>query len=212
MMKTMRHWAPNKYWAVVLSLCTQVLGWLYLARPGMALAYLSNEPFRIPSLSMYPNYKPGDIVVAQKYGYGNYQAYGMSLLKTPLSQPLLRGEVIIFNSPKRPEYIFAKRIIALPGDVLSYQQTQLLLNQRQLTRELQYQNAQSKVYLEQLDEEAYLIRYLTQHAAFQGSVVVPAGHVFVMGDNRDNSQDSRSWGMLPVGHIIGKVVLKFTPY
>jgi signal peptidase I len=187
------------------------------------------EPFRLPSASMAPGFPKGSSIMVQKWGYGHYGTFGVSLISRPVSSPLARGDVIVFDYPKDPSQSYIKRLVGLPGDQIVIQDHRLTINGIQVARraledflvedELRY----DKRFEETLGTAKYHILHRAEAFAYpylEGAVLragcsvddqllrctIPADHYFVMGDNRDNSQDSRMFGFVPGKFIIGKVI------
>lgn len=157
------------------------------------------EPYKAPSTSMAPSVPSGSAVVVQKWGYGHYATYGIALARRGICAPLERGDVIVFDYPKDPSETWIKRLVGLPGDKVSYRAKRLVVNgvpasQRALPLEADFPGKQACVF-----DGPWL------------ECTVPAGHYFVLGDNRDNSLDSRMFGFVPASHIVGKVVLISEP-
>ncbi len=188
------------------------------------------EPFRFPSGSMLPTIPLQAHLVVRKWGYGHYGTYGLLLARMPISAPLSRGDIVAFEYPQDRSIHYAKRLIGLPGDKIAYRGKRLSVNGSPvpLRKTEDYFDAKAAVhtprYLESLmgAEYSVLIKddsptYIPTSIAFpfrgnctydsEGvSCEVPAGHYFAMGDNRDNSSDSRIWGFVPADHIVGKVL------
>jgi len=188
------------------------------------------EPFRIPSGSMLPTLPLKSHILVGKWGYGHYSAYGFTLLKAPISAPLERGDILVFSYPDDPSAIFAKRLIGLPGDNIVYREKQLSINGHPVPRrsEGQYLDRMSPRVMERyaeslsgtdystlIDPDAPASIQYTRPFPFHEKCVsyadgvsceVPPGHYFMMGDNRDNSVDSRIRGFIPASNIVGKVV------
>lgn len=188
------------------------------------------EPFVVPSGSMLPTVAPRTGLVVQKWGYGNYGAYGFSFLRTPPSSPVQRGDVAVFESPSDPSLRYVGRLVGLPGDKLVYRQKQLFINgdAMPLRPDGEYFDADlvdhTPRFVESFlgAEHAVLIRKdnglsrispssfpFSERCTYgkdEISCEIPSGHFYAMGDNRDNSYDSRIWGFLPAGNIVGKVV------
>ncbi len=188
------------------------------------------EPFKFPSLAMVPTIESGSFLVVQKWGYGHYGTYGVTLFHNPVSSPLVRGDLVAFEAPHDRSITFAQRLIGLPGDKVAYRGKQLSINGKLVTRgkEGEYHAAAMPLrsltrYSESLDAGDYSVaidesvtinikdaaRVVEPVCTYEGAdftCEVPAGHYFMMGDNRDNSNDSRYWGFLPADHIVGKVV------
>ena len=184
------------------------------------------EPFRIPSGSMLPTLKSGDLILVNKFEYGiRLPVSGAKVI--PLGQPE-RGDVIVFRYPVDTKVDYIKRVVGLPGDRVDYRDKVLSINGEPVA---QVRNGD---YYEP-DRTVYIGRYLeelgkTQHNILlnktspQGlmpivafphrdaceyfvngvSCVVPEGNYFVMGDNRDNSLDSRYWGFVPDENVVGR--------
>jgi signal peptidase I len=189
------------------------------------------EPFRIPSASMRPAMEPGARLIVKKWGYGNYRAFGIHFARAPLSSGLSRGDIVVFESPQDRSVDYAKRIVGLPGDRIAYFSRRLWVNDQEVPRkqigDYVYPDRfhRSPQYLERLDGGEYAILVEAEGAPFvppaktfpledrctftrEGiSCRVPEGHYFVLGDNRDNSADSRVWGFIPAENIVGKVLL-----
>jgi len=184
------------------------------------------EPFKIPSGSMIPTLLIGDLILVNKYTYG----LRLPVANTRITEgtPPQRGDVIVFRYPPKPSLDYIKRIVGAPGDEVAYLNKQLSVNGQPVPRQalpdffdedaMRY----SKHFEERAGNKAYRILNDADRPAFvpgveefpyrencrysvEGVVCkVPPGHYFVMGDNRDNSLDSRFWGFVPEGHIVGR--------
>lgn len=170
------------------------------------------EPFRIPSGSMLPTLNVGDFIVVNKFSYGlKLPVFHNTVL--PLGQPE-RGDVVVFRYPPAPEKDYIKRVVGMPGDNLSYINKRLSINGEELSYEYQrtYEEAyshimrQAEVRTEQLGDVKHDILVLPRALDQGGEITIPEGHYFVMGDNRDNSEDSRVWGFVPERNLVGKAV------
>lgn len=172
------------------------------------------EPFRIPSGSMEPTLLTGDFIVVNKFTYG----IRLPILHRkiwPLNEPDY-GDIVVFRYPVSPSVHYIKRVVGLPGDTVSYVQDELYVNGRRVDR--QYENLSLFVDHTGRSHPVQLFRedllgashpiFLRQQGAHldMPAVVVPDGHYFVMGDNRNDSQDSRYWGFVPESHIVGKAM------
>ena len=178
------------------------------------------EPFRVPSNSMMPTLLTGDFIVVNKFDYG----FRLPITNTKLvefSKPN-RGDVIVFRYPnyeKNPGYSgvdFIKRIVAIPGDIISYSEDQLVINDKALEIKNigpyigvdsgksmnNYKLAQE--FIDTLPHEI-LINPNRQSKGIP-EITIPEGHYFVMGDNRSHSSDSRFWGFVPEEYIIGRAI------
>ena len=168
------------------------------------------EPFRIPSASMLPTLEPGDFILVNKYAYG---------LRLPVLDRKVvevgvpaRGDVVVFRFPPDPRQDYIKRVVGLPGDVVEYRGKTLTVNGEPVPLELLQPRAGTdelgaRQGLERLagSDHRVLVRPWQPDPA--GRWVVPAGHYFVMGDNRDNSRDSRIWGFVPESHLVGRATV-----
>lgn len=172
------------------------------------------EPFRIPSQSMMPTLLVGDFILVNKFSYGlRWPVLNSTFLETGDPQ---RGDVIVFRFPENPSINYIKRVIGLPGDVIEYRGKMLTINGEPIRQQRlgSYQGYGSgsdmtgaMLKKEQLGDVEHDI--LIRPRAFSlivdnGRYVVPEGHYFVMGDNRDNSNDSRVWGFVPEENLVGK--------
>lgn len=170
------------------------------------------EPFRIPSASMMPTLVPGDFILVNKFKYG----LRLPVLHTEvldLGAPE-RGDVVVFRYPKDPSVDYIKRVIGLPGDTIAYRDKTLYINGKRIEQKLlgDYEGAifpGAKVLREMLPNNPHkILLYPRQPAGDfprrEGVVaVVPPNSYFVMGDNRDNSNDSRYWGVVPRKNLVG---------
>lgn len=156
------------------------------------------EPYEIPSESMQPELLPGDFIAVNKWSYGiRVPILGKSIF--PVDQPE-RGDVVVFRYPVHPSTIFIKRVIGVPGDEIRYDGGRLYLNERLVVVSLTEGG-----YLENLNGRVHPINIGDGlSAGNKWEVKVPQGHYFVMGDNRDKSQDSRFWGPVPDANLVGK--------
>jgi signal peptidase I len=162
------------------------------------------EPFQIPSGSMKPTLEIGDFIIVNRFTYGLRMPVTNDVV-IPVNQPV-RGDVIVFRPPHEPSKNFIKRVIGLPGDLVQYDygRRQLSINGEAVEIEFEQRSSDTEgrytLYSEQLGNVEHLI-YQNQsgpnrhpHEWLSGEgVVVPEGHYFVMGDNRDASHDSRYW-------------------
>ena len=168
------------------------------------------EPFRIPSGSMLPSLFIGDFILVSKSSYG----IKLPILKRQIAPVGLpdRGDVMVFRFPKNPKTNFIKRVIGTPGDIVSYHNKRLSINGNPLPLEevelvnwqTEDQDGRVQTFLESVNEESHTIMIDSQRSSGSIRVKVPEGHYFVMGDNRDHSNDSRYWGFVPEEFIVGK--------
>jgi signal peptidase I len=164
------------------------------------------EPFQIPSSSMVPTLQVGDYILVNKYTYG----VRLPVLRTKvlaLNEPQ-RGDVMVFFPPHMNDTYFIKRVVGLPGDTVTYRNKRLYVNGQEIPEEalavLPEGRSRYRVGLETLGDDTHLFQVDEARPALDFSVVVKPGHYFMMGDNRDNSSDSRIWGQVPERDIVGK--------
>ncbi|QEA40124.1 signal peptidase I [Pistricoccus aurantiacus] len=165
------------------------------------------EPFQIPSGSMRPTLKIGDFILVNKFTYG-LRLPVINTKVVALNEPE-RGDVMVFRFPQDPAVNFIKRVIGLPGDRIRYQGKQLYVNGEPVPKELLEENPEAAptefLLRELLDQRTHEIYNNPRDPGPQmREIEVPAGHYFVMGDNRDHSNDSRYWGFVPEENIVGK--------
>ena len=183
------------------------------------------EPFNIPSGSMIPTLLVGDYLFVSKYSYG-YSRYSFPFGIAPINGRVFedtpqRGDVAVFRLPSNPSVDYIKRVIGLPGDVVQVKQGILHLNNTPVNRRLigtvqpsSLQSTADTVYRETLpDGREHMIQEVNDIQLFDNTqaFTIPEGHYFMMGDNRDNSRDSRSSsvGVVPIENFIGKAQFIF---
>ncbi len=164
------------------------------------------EPFQIPSSSMVPTLQVGDYILVNKFTYG----IRLPVIRTKVlgyNEPK-RGDVMVFFPPHMNDTYYIKRVVGLPGDRISYHDKRLTVNGKAVPQEhlatLPEGKAKYAMGLEVLGDSNHLMQTNEFRPARDFSVVVKAGHYFMMGDNRDNSSDSRVWGQVPEKDIVGK--------
>lgn len=152
--------------------------------------------------------------MVNKFGYGHYDTYGLSLLRAKPSQQLSRGDIIVFDYPEDEDVQFVKRVIGLPGDTFMIQNKQLFINGQPLKSDPISSVLNSgrhdpnyTLRRESLGDVSFSVAYIDSAPASDFEVTVPPGNYFVLGDNRDNSRDSRHWGFVPDENIVGVVGL-----
>ena len=186
------------------------------------------EPFKIPSGSMMPTLLTGDLILVNKFTYG----LRLPVINTKITEgtPPARGDVMVFRYPPKPSMDYIKRVIGVPGDEVAYLNKKLTINGQPVGKQPvpEYFDEEAMRYLKQYSEdlggkqhmllnddsrraglsEAEIMAFPNQENcrySVEGVVCkVPPGHYFMMGDNRDNSLDSRYWGFVPDKNIVGK--------
>jgi signal peptidase I len=169
------------------------------------------EPFRIPSASMTPTLLTGDFIFVNKFAYGlRWPVLNTKFLE--LGEPQ-RGDVVVFRLPSNPKVNYVKRVVGLPGDVVDYHAAnkRITINGQLVPIEIigpYEEEPGTQLGWEQLGERRHRV-LLTPAAALSpgGEYAVPAGHYFMMGDHRDNSQDGRFReivGFVPEGNLVGR--------
>jgi len=169
------------------------------------------EPFRIPSSSMMPTLLIGDFIFVNKFSYGlRLPVLNSKILE--LGEPR-RGDVVVFRLPSAPSTNYIKRLVGLPGDSVSYRSGQIFINGQPVPVSIvgPYQGGDQDNSLlgrEILGEVEHQVLWMPGRGSLEGSFIVPPGHYFMMGDNRDNSRDSRyeGVGMIPDSNIAGRAV------
>jgi len=184
------------------------------------------EPFKIPSGSMIPTLQIGDLILVNKFHYGI--RLPVANTKVTAGNPVQRGDVMVFRYPPKPSVDYIKRVVGVPGDEVAYLNKKLTINGQPVASESlpDYFDESTMRYFrherEQLPGKTHQIIIDNDRPAFipgadefpnrancrysvEGVVCkVPEGHYFMMGDNRDNSLDSRYWGFVPDKNIVGK--------
>ncbi len=172
------------------------------------------EPFRIPSNSMMPTLLTGDFILVNKFSYGiRLPVIDKKIVDIGLPQ---RGDVVVFRYPNDPSIDYIKRVIGLPGDRITYYHKQLRINGELMAQQAlgPYTGVGAGVGMtgaelgkEKIDKLEHLILTRAGQSSAEGEFTVPQGEYFVMGDNRDNSNDSRYWGTVPEQNLVGKAFL-----
>jgi signal peptidase I len=184
------------------------------------------EPFKIPSGSMIPTLLVGDFILVNKFTYGiRLPVINKKIIAINSPQ---RGDVMVFRYPEDPSLDYIKRVVGLPGDTVSYQNKKLAINGVMVPTQRigDYLHPERLYYSEQFQEKLGDVEHRALNDADAPAFIpdaarfphrenctynaagvickVPEGHYFMMGDNRDNSRDSRAWGFVPEENIVGK--------
>jgi signal peptidase I len=169
------------------------------------------EPFRIPSGSLEPTLLVGDFVAVNKFAYG-FKLPVIEKKILPVASPKT-GEIAVFRWPPEPSYDYIKRVVGVPGDKISYHNKLLTINDKQARQtfvEYTIDESSGKAvahYKENLNGVVHDIFIRSDRPAIDFDIVVPEGNYFMMGDNRDDSADSRFWGFVPDSYLRGKAFL-----
>lgn len=171
------------------------------------------EPFRIPSGSMMPTLLVGDFILVSKFAYG---------VRLPVTRTLIwetgwpeRGDVAVFKFPQNPAEDYIKRVLGLPGDIIEFRDRRLFVNGEEQRMEPLglYEGVGSgrmmtgaQRFHEFLREDPHEILIWERSPGLSGRVQVPEGHYFMVGDNRDNSNDSRMWGFVSEDLLVGRAL------
>lgn len=210
------HKAPETPKAVLLSLMIYVF-------VALLLRSFLFEPFNIPSGSMHPNLQEGDYLFVSKYSYG-YSRYSFPFAFLPFEGRILetrpqRGDIVVFRLPQDPSINYIKRVIGLPGDRIQVKSGRLYINDLLVRREnIENHVIGSQAYVQYeesfgLDKKHRIIEIHQDSGELDNTSVyfVPENHYFFMGDNRDNSADSRveTVGFVPFENFVGKAQFIF---
>ncbi|MFW5426131.1 MAG: signal peptidase I [Methylophagaceae bacterium] len=168
------------------------------------------EPFRIPSGSMLPTLHVGDFILVNKFAYGvRLPVINTKILEVGEPQ---RGDVFVFRYPKNPKVDYIKRVVGLPGDTVGYFDKTIYINGVAISQAVKEKDVglldlvpmSHELRTETLGEQQHDLLVDPSQNRLEGEGVVPDGHYFAMGDNRDNSNDSRVWGTVPEANLVGK--------
>ena len=208
---------------------------VYAVLIALVVRSVAYEPFNIPSGSMVPTLLVGDYLFVSKFSYG-YSRYSLPLglplfsgrIYLPFSQLPDRGDVVVFKLPTDPSIDYIKRIVGLPGDHIQMRHGNLYINDqlvpRRATDDYVYEDSGTAIvlhrYIESLPREPgkpaldHPIIKVGNNGPLDNTPVyeVPPGHYFAMGDNRDNSQDSRvlsAVGYIPADNLVGRAQFLF---
>jgi len=158
------------------------------------------EPYQIPSGSMIPGLKVGDFILVNKHSYGlKVNRIGGTFA---LSADPEYGDVVVFIPP-HVNVPYIKRLIGKPGDTISYLNKKIYINGKAIQQELISTTEKETFLKETIGNSKQIIRIVGGSSSYPEEFIVPANHYFVMGDNRDNSSDSRFWGFVPRDNFMG---------
>ncbi len=167
------------------------------------------QAFKIPTGSMEPNLLIGDHLLVNKFVFGpSLSGLERTLLPT---NNIARGDVLVFKYPEEPERDFIKRVIGLPGDQVEVRHKRVFVNGQRLSEPYVYYMEEPPALPDEM-ASGDVPSNSGDRREFYGPVTVPPNHYFVMGDNRDNSQDSRYWGFLPRDYIKGRALVIYWSY
>ena len=196
---------------------------------ALLIRYIFIQPFKIPSKSMYPNLLVGDHLLVDRISYGlGFPCSDSKIIKE--FKNFYRGDIIVFRYPLDDgatgcsnggfiglnSIYYIKRIIGLPGDKVTIRDKDIYVNEKKISyatnEERLFDGKSHDIYIDKFSDKKVRIIYDKKFNSFRGSIGdqeidVPSGQYFVLGDNRDNSKDSRYWGFVPRENIIGKAVL-----
>lgn len=172
------------------------------------------EPFKIPSASMMPTLLIGDFILVNKYDYGiRLPVLNIKIIDNKTPQ---RGDIAVFRYPEDPSIPFIKRVVGLPGDKYMYRDKTLYINDEPVEQmEIGAYHAVGSgkmmdgatLSTELLEDAEHEILRLPYRPSQNVEGTVPKGHYFVLGDNRDNSKDSRYWGYVPDENLVGRAFM-----
>jgi signal peptidase I len=169
--------------------------------------------YKVPTGSMQPTLKPGDFIFSSRMSYGLHLPLINQSLMT--SQPE-RGDLVVFSYPQQKNISYVKRVVALPGDRVQVRDGRLVINDEQVAYEIRPDDVQADnpnsemfdIYKEKMVTHSHSVIFQKDNSQKNfGPLVVPPDEVFLLGDNRDASDDSRYWGTVPMDHLVGKVFL-----
>lgn len=186
-----------------------VIGIFYLVLAGIRTSI--TEPIAIESEDMTPTIPPYSIVHINKWGYGNYKFFGITILHTAPTEEIHRGELLAFEVPEADNktvkrLTVIRRVIGLPGDKITYIGNRLSVNAETATITITRDDSKTTLATESIFGNEYAIEFWPFSSSVdQNEFTVPHGEYYVLGDNRNRTTDSRNWGSLPKTFILGKV-------
>lgn len=180
------------------------------------------QPYRVPSSSLVPTVQPGDLIAVKQYEYGlRLPVVNKKIVDVNMPQ---RGQIALFRFPLNPSITYIKRVIGLPGDHIVYRNKTLYINGKEAKQKLiektHYIDDSGILHnVSRVEEDLDGVKHqifldddrdeMDSISNPYDDVVVPPGHYFMMGDNRDDSGDSRVWGFVPDKNLIGQAFLVF---
>ena len=195
-----------------------VISFLLAVIIALTIRHFVIEPFKIPSGSMIPTLLVGDFIFVNKFKYG-FQVPFMAKRFVKFSDPK-KGEVVVFIYPKDKKKDFIKRVVGEAGDYIEYKERTIYINGKPIDKVEKGtftfnatqggEKEEGDLFTEDLNNHKHFVLY-TDHSQTEPRfeylpVKVPEGYIFVMGDNRDNSLDSRSWGFVPLDNLKGEAL------
>lgn len=196
----------GKHWKDYLMTLVSAIVLALLVRSVLLTAY------KVPTGSMQPALKPGDFIFTFRPAYGFKVPFSTTVIGARLPE---RGDLVVFSYPNQPNISYVKRVVGLPGDRVELKDSRLIVNGRMLQYDLLKDAADNPnpdmfdIYLEKNgSHQRRVIFEKAQRGENRnyGPTVVPPGEIFLLGDNRDASDDSRYWGTVPMGQVTGKVL------
>lgn len=168
--------------------------------------------YKVPTGSMQPTLKPGDFIFSSRLSYGVSIPFSNQRWNEIFPE---RGDLVVFTYPETPAITYVKRVVALPGDKVQISKGRLSINDQSLQyRRLEGEDKDNPnpqlfdIFEEKTESQTRRVIFQKQSEEKDfGPLVVPPGEVFLLGDNRDASDDSRYWGTVPVDRVVGEVVL-----
>ena len=169
--------------------------------------------YKVPTTSMAPNLKPGDFIFSYRLPFGVKVPFMTTKVAGQLPQ---RGEIVVFTFPDIPKVNYVKRVVGLPGDRIELRNGRLIVNNlsfqyEKLSSEIlgDLEGSENQILLQESnrsESRSIILQKRDSEKSF-GPIIVPENEVFLLGDNRDSSDDSRYWGTVPANRLEGRVVL-----
>ena len=193
----------NKLFVYIILILIVILNpYFYGRTKNLQKIYFFAFPYRMMTGSMMPSILPGDFIMTDRRVDHSAENDGLK-----------RGELVVFKFPLNREKYFVKRVIGFPGDKIEIKGMELFVNGEKRTgQEVSYSEGKqdeniksgTMAFYEKGDSGTYVVFYIKGTARIDLTVTVPKGHCFVLGDNRDNSEDSRHWGMVPLIDVVAR--------